>query len=104
MNKRTKSEQREIAQNGGIKSGKVRAAFKTITSALEGKADKEKIADDMIKLAHASRSEKIKFAALSFITERLDGKPKQQIEVTSSESQELMRKYLEGTKCGLNQQ
>jgi hypothetical protein len=80
MNKRTKSEQRKIAQKGGKASGIVRKAYKTIAEALAGEFNRTEIANEIKKIALKGRSEKTKLSALVFVTERLEGKAVEKVD------------------------
>lgn len=80
QNKRTKSEQREIAQKGGIKSGEVRRKRKTLKeeliALLETNDNNNKISLAMIKEAINGNTR-----AFETIRDTIGEKPKDKVEI-----------------------
>lgn len=99
QNKRTKSEQREIAKKGGIASGKARLAKKTAReyaiAALEATTKDNEgklitLKDVMIQKVIAKAIKDSDLNAVKYIVELIGESPSQKIEVTGKDGKDLI--------------
>ena len=113
LNKRTKSEQREIAQKAGQKSGEVRREKRRLREALESLLEKKdyylkdkhggsRVASgyELLAASMFQSASKGNVQAFKEIRDTIGEKPTEQIEIECSESQNLLKEYLEGAKNG----
>ncbi len=113
MNKRTKSEQREISQNAGKKSGEARREKRRLRQALESLLEKDNylIKDrqggsktvngyEYLAASMFQAASKGSVQAFKEIRDTIGEKPTELLKIEGNENQELLREYLEGAKNG----